>query len=53
MHQSDGGKCNVREVTLVSERDLGEAGFDVSKRDRGRTVSIGRGNAVVGRYKSE
>ena len=28
------------EVTLVSERDQGEAGFDVCKRDRGRTVSI-------------
>ena len=60
MHKGKSTKVTVEnamyvpgiEVTLVSERDLGEAGFDVRKRDRGRTVSIERGNKVVGKYKS-
>jgi hypothetical protein len=41
------------EVTLISERDLGEAGLDVCKRDKGRTVSIERGRRIIGRYKSD
>ena len=38
--------------TLVAERDMGEAGFDVCKRNMGRNLFIEKSGKIVGKYTS-